>query len=92
LEITGEQPLHCFVILKDHYHVHSFHPDLQPPASTGNRDERRRTPALRRSAGGYAFASFSSEDKAAFDHVRYNRYALRVLQHFFRDFPCQASP
>jgi hypothetical protein len=24
--------------------------------------------------------------------VRYNRYALRVLQHFFRDFPCQASP
>src|ERR1019366_2043532 len=66
LEITGEQPLHRFVILKDHYHVHRFHPDLQPPASTRNRDERRRAPAIRRPAGGYTLASFSSEDKTTF--------------------------
>src|ERR1035437_5880309 len=85
LEITGEQPLHTFFILNDHYHVHSFDTDLQPPASAGNRDERWRTPAIRRAAGGYAFASFGSEDKAAFDHVRHNGYAFGVLQHFFRD-------
>src|ERR1039458_3996175 len=85
LEITGEQPLHTFFILNDHYHVHSFDTDLQPPASAGNRDERWRTPAIRRAAGGYAFASFGSEDKAAFDHVGHNGYAFGVLQHFFRD-------
>src|ERR1017187_1627935 len=85
LEITGEQPLHRFVILKNHYHVHCFHPDLQPPASARNRDERRRTPAIRRAAGGYALASLSSKNKATFDHVRYNGHALCVLQHFFRD-------
>src|SRR5271157_2680357 len=60
LEITLEQPLHPFVILNDQYHVHRFHPDLQSPASARNRDERRRTPAIRRAAGGYALASLSS--------------------------------
>src|ERR1700686_5229050 len=81
LEITREQPLHPFIILNDQYHVVSFYTDLQPPASARNRDERRRTPAIRRAAGGYAFASFSSKDQAALDHVGHNRHALCVLQH-----------
>src|SRR5579864_3227727 len=85
LEITREEPLHPFVILNDHDHVHSFHTDLQPPVSARNGDERGRTPTIRRAASGYAFASLTSEYKAAFDHVRHNGYALCVLQHFFRD-------
>src|ERR1035438_3007845 len=68
LEITLEQSLHCFLILKDHDHVYSFHADLQSPASTRNGDERRCTPAIRRTAGGHALASFSSKNKATFDH------------------------
>src|ERR1700674_1806472 len=85
LEITREQLLHPFFILNDQHDVHRFHTDLQPPAPARNRDERRRTPTIRRAAGGYAFSSFTSEDEAAFDHVRHNRYALCVLQYFFRD-------
>jgi len=85
LEIAGEQPLHPFVILNDQYHVHSFYTDLQSPASTRNGDECWRTPAVRCAASGYAFASFSSEDKATFDHVRYDGHTLCMLQHFFWD-------
>jgi hypothetical protein len=85
LEVAGEQPLHRFVILKDHYHVYRFHADLQAPASARNRNEGRRTPAIRRTAGGYALAPFSAEDKTAFDHVRNNGHALCMLQYFFRD-------
>jgi len=85
LKITREQSLHCFVALKDHYHVHSFYTDLQSPTAARDRDERWRAPAIRGPAGCHAFASFSSEDKPALDHVRYNGHALCVLQHFFRD-------
>jgi len=85
LEITREQPLHCFVVLKDHYHVHSFYTDLQSPTPARDRDERRRAPAIRGPTGCHAFASFSSEDKTTLDHVGYHGHALCVLQHFLRD-------
>src|SRR5450759_5271997 len=85
LEVALEQSLHPLFILNDQYHVHSLHPDLQSPASARNRDKSRRTPASRGAAGGDAFASFSSENQAAFDHVWDNGHALGVLQHFFRD-------
>jgi len=29
-KIAGQQPLHCFFILKDHDQIHSFHTDLYP--------------------------------------------------------------
>ena len=91
--------MHPFFILNDHDQVHSFHTDLQSPVSARNSNERRRAPAVRGAAGGYAFPSFTSEDKPAFDHVRHNGYALCVLQHFrnplkpFVVFPidCKAS-
>src|ERR1700691_6298275 len=73
LEIARQQPLHSFVILNDQYHVHSVYSDLEPPASTGNRDERWRTPAIHRAASVYAFASLSSEAKAIGEPHRYNR-------------------
>jgi hypothetical protein len=85
VEITREQFLHPFFILNDHDQVHSFYTDLQSTVSARNGNERGRTPAIRWAASGYAFAPFTSEDKAASNHVWYNRHALRVLQHFFRD-------
>src|ERR1019366_8385844 len=92
VEITLEQLLHPFFILNDHDQVHSLYTDLQSPVSARNSNECGRTPAIRRAAGGYAFASLTSEDKAAFDHVRNNRHALCVLQHFFRDSLVRHSP
>ena len=77
--------MHSFFILNDHDQVHSFDADLQSPVSAGNGDERGRTPAIRCTAGGDAFASFSAEDKTALDHVRHNSDALGVLQHFLGD-------
>src|ERR1700690_1273667 len=85
LKIAIEQPLHGFVILKDHDNIDSFHADLQSPASTRNRDERRCTPAIRRAASGYAFATLGSKNKPTLNHVRYNGHALCMLQYFFRD-------
>src|SRR5208337_5526731 len=84
LKITIEQPLHGFFILKDHDNIDCFHADLQSPASTRNRDERRRAPAIRRAASGYAFAALGAKDKPAFDHMRYDGHALGMFQHFFR--------
>src|ERR1700689_2183602 len=63
LKITIEQFLHGLVILKNHDNIDSFHADLQSPASTRNRDERRCTPAIRRAASGYAFATLGSKNK-----------------------------
>src|SRR5579864_8293642 len=85
VEVTREQSLHPFFILNDHDQVHSLHANLQSPVSTRNGDESGRTPAIRRAAAGYAFASLTSKDKAAFDHVRHNGHTLGVFQHFFRD-------
>ena len=85
VEITREKFLHAFFILNDHDQVYSFDADLQSPVTTRNGDERGRTPAVRRAAGGDTFAAFTAEDKTAFDHVWHNRYALGVLQHFLRN-------
>ena len=75
--------LHALLILDDHHQIDALDADLQAPASAGDREERRGTPATAGAAGRNAAATLSAKHKSALDHVRDNCNALCVLHHFF---------
>jgi hypothetical protein len=68
-KLAREQLLHAFTVLDDHHKVDGFYTGLSSPTSAANSDERRRTPASRRTTSCHTFAMFGSEDESSFDQV-----------------------
>src|SRR6476646_4868230 len=77
-KLAGEEFLHTLRAAEYHDEVNGFYAKLRSPTAASHLNKCRSAPSTRRAASDYAFAFFSSEDKSAFDHVRYDGHALCV--------------
>ena len=84
-ELTGQQMLETLLIHDQHDQIHAFDSDLQSPATTANRHEGGRAPAVRCTTRGHSTAVLGAKNEAAFNQVRHHQDALCAAQHFFRD-------
>src|SRR5437879_2316492 len=85
LKFAGNQLLHSFFSLDDHYQIDAFKTDLKTSASAADCKEGRCAPSVGVSASGHALAMATSQNKTTFKHVWHHCYALCVFQDFLRN-------
>src|SRR5438552_6973043 len=84
-DVTCHQVVHTLIVHDEHQQVAAFTANLRTPADAGNREWRRRAPAIGAgSAGGYSRSMFTADNECSFHQLRNDGDAFCPLKDLFR--------